>query len=173
MLSGQNNRKKQKAFILQFYNNDPAASRYLRPQTFFSGGGGLVSTTADYFKFCQMLVNGGSFNGQRILGPRTLSLMTLNHLPGNQDLTRLAMGAFSETANEGIGFGLGFAVSLGEVASQSISAGDYYWGGAASTIFWVDPHEQMIVIFMTQLMPSATFDFRGQLKSIVYAAIAE
>jgi CubicO group peptidase (beta-lactamase class C family) len=151
--------------------DDPADSRYLKAPTFLSGGGGLVSTTTDYYRFCQMLVNGGTLDDIRILGPRTLNLMTLNHLPDNQDLTRLAIGAFSETANEGIGFGLGFAVCLGEVASQSISASDYYWGGAASTIFWVDPIEEIIVIFMTQLMPSATFDFRGQLKSMVYPAI--
>ena len=153
--------------------DDPETSLYLKPKTYFSGGGGLVSTTADYFRFCQMLVNGGTLDGARILGSRTLKLMHLNHLPGGQDLVNLALGAFSETANEGIGFGLGFAVSLGEVASQSISAGDYYWGGAASTIFWIDPHEEMAVIFMTQLMPSATFDFRGQLKSIIYPAIVD
>ena len=153
--------------------DDPATSHYLTPRTFFSGGGGLVSTTADYYRFCRMLVNGGTLDGTRILGPRTLNLMTLNHLPGNQDLTQLALGAFSETANEGIGFGLGFAVCLGEVASQSISANDYYWGGAASTIFWVDPTEEVIVIFMTQLMPSASFDFRGQLKSMIYPAIID
>jgi CubicO group peptidase (beta-lactamase class C family) len=153
--------------------DDPENSSYLKPKTFFSGGGGLVSTTADYLRFCQMLVNGGTLDGARILGPRTLKIMHLNHLPGGQDLVNLALGAFSETANEGIGFGLGFAVSLGEVASMSISAGDYYWGGAASTIFWIDPVEEMLVIFMTQLMPSATFDFRGQLKSIIYPAIID
>ncbi len=153
--------------------DDPATSPYLKPRTFFSGGGGLVSTTADYLRFCQMVLNGGELNGVRILGPRTIKLMSLNHLPGGQDLTHLALGAFSETANEGIGFGLGFAVTLGEVESQSISAGDYYWGGAASTIFWIDPVEEMIVIFMTQLMPSATFNFRGQLKSMIYPAIIE
>jgi len=153
--------------------DDPETSSYLKPKTLFSGGGGLVSTTSDYFRFCQMLVNGGTLDGVRILGPRTLKMMHLNHLPGGQDLVNLALGTFSETANEGIGFGLGFAVSLGEVASQSISAGDYYWGGAASTIFWIDPKEKMAVIFMTQLMPSATFDFRGQLKSIIYPAIID
>jgi len=164
------NRQRDKTLRLV---DDPETNSYLKPKTYFSGGGGLVSTTADYFRFCQMLVNGGSLDGVRILGPRTLKMMHLNHLPGGQDLVNLALGTFSETANEGIGFGLGFAVSLGEVASQSISAGDYYWGGAASTIFWIDPNEKMAVIFMTQLMPSATFDFRGQLKSIIYPAIID
>lgn len=83
----------------------------------------------------------------------------------------LAIGTFSETAYEGTGFGLGFATTLGEVQAGSLGAGDYYWGGAASTIFWVDPIEDLICIFMTQLMPSSTFNFRGQLKSIIYSAI--
>ena len=85
----------------------------------------------------------------------------------------MAMGAFSETAYEGVGFGLGFATTLGEVEAGTLGAGDFYWGGAASTIFWVDPREDLVVIFMTQLMPSATFNFRGQLKSIVYSAIVD
>jgi CubicO group peptidase (beta-lactamase class C family) len=85
----------------------------------------------------------------------------------------MAIGAFSETAYEGTGFGLGFATTLSEVASGTLGAGDYFWGGAASTIFWVDPREDLVVIFMTQLMPSATFNFRGQLKNIVYGAIED
>jgi len=164
------NRMPDKTLMLE---DDPATSLYLKPRTFFSGGGGLISTTADYLRFCQMLVNGGELDGVRILGPKTIELMSMNHLPGGQDLTELAMGAFSETANEGIGFGLGLAVTLGQVESQSISAGDYYWGGAASTIFWIDPSEELIVIFMTQLMPSNAFNFRGQLKSMIYPAIID
>ena len=86
----------------------------------------------------------------------------------------MAMEGFSETTNEGIGFGLGFASVLDPVESQVIgSIGEYYWGGAASTIFWIDPEEELIVIHMTQLMPSGTFNFRGQLKSIVYPAIID
>jgi len=99
--------------------------------------------------------------------------MHRNHLKGGKDLTQMAIGGFSETANEGVGFGLGFAVTLDEVWSGSIAAGDYYWGGAASTIFWVDPKEDLVVVFMTQLMPSGAFNFRGQLKSLVYSAIVE
>jgi CubicO group peptidase (beta-lactamase class C family) len=99
--------------------------------------------------------------------------MARNHLAGGKDLTQMAIGAFSETAYEGVGFGLGFAMTLDEVDAGSLGEGDYYWGGAASTIFWVDPLEDLVVIFMTQLMPSATFNFRGQLKNIVYSSIVE
>jgi CubicO group peptidase (beta-lactamase class C family) len=120
-----------------------------------------------------MLRCGGVLDGQRIVGPRTLALMTRNHLKEGRDLTQMASGAFSETAYGGTGFGLGFATTLSEVASGTLGAGDYFWGGAASTIFWVDPREDLVVIFMTQLMPSATFNFRGQLKNIVYGAIED
>ncbi len=153
--------------------DDPERSTYLREPAFLSGGGGLLSTTADYFRFCEMLRRGGELDGHRVLGSRTLRLMTQNHLAGGHDLTQMAIGAFSETAYEGVGFGLGFASTLSEVAAGTIAAGDYYWGGAASTIFWVDPNEDLEVIFMTQLMPSATFNFRGQLKSIVYSSIED
>lgn len=153
--------------------DDPETSSYLKEPTFFSGGGGLTGTTADYFRFTEMLRRGGELDGARIIGKRTLDLMTRNHLAGGADLTTMAIGAFSETAYEGVGFGLGFAMTLDEVQSGSIAAGDYYWGGAASTIFWVDPKEDLVVIFMTQLMPSATFNFRGQLKNIIYSAIED
>ena len=153
--------------------DDPERSTYLREPTFFSGGGGLTGTTADYFRFVEMLRRGGELDGARILGPRTIELMHMNHLAGGKDLVQLALGGFSETANEGVGFGLGFAMTLGQVATGSLGDGDYYWGGAASTIFWIDPKEDMTVIFMTQLMPSGTFNFRGQLKNIIYSAIVE
>jgi CubicO group peptidase (beta-lactamase class C family) len=120
-----------------------------------------------------MLRRGGELDGQRILGPRTIELMHMNHLPGGKDLTQLALGTFSETANEGVGFGLGFASTMGQVETGTLGAGDYYWGGAASTIFWVDPKEDLSVVFMTQLMPSGTFNFRGQLKSIIYSSIID
>ena len=153
--------------------DDPHKSRYLNTPTFLSGGGGLTGTTVDYLNFCEMLRRGGEFNGTRLLRPRTIELMTKNHLIDGNDLTQLAIGGFSETANEGVGFGLGFAMTLGEVATGGLGSGDYYWGGAASTIFWVDPKEDLVVIFMTQLMPSNTFNFRGQLKNIIYSAIVE
>lgn len=153
--------------------DDPATSDFNREPGFKSGGGGLTGTTADYMRFCEMLRRGGELDGQRILGPRTIELMHMNHLPGNKDLTQLAIGTFSETANEGVGFGLGFASTMGQVQTGTLGAGDYYWGGAASTIFWVDPKEDLSVVFMTQLMPSGTFNFRGQLKSIIYASIID
>jgi len=152
---------------------DPEKSVYLNAPNFCSGGGGLVSTTADYLRFCDMLRRGGELDGARILGPRTIELMRRNHLKGGKDLTEMAIGGFSETANEGVGFGLGFAGTLDSVTSGSIVASDWYWGGAFSTIFWVDAKEDLAVVFMTQLMPSATFNFRGQLKTIVYAAIQD
>jgi CubicO group peptidase (beta-lactamase class C family) len=153
--------------------DDPQASTYLHQPSFLSGGGGLVSTTADYMRFCEMLRRGGELDGARIIGPRTLGLMHKNHLAGGRDLTQMAIGGFSETANEGVGFGLGFAVTLDEVTTGALGEGDYYWGGAASTIFWVDPKEDLTVVFMTQLMPSGAFNFRGQLKNIIYSSIED
>jgi len=151
---------------------DDARDSEFRDRTFFSGGGGLLSTMGDYYRFCRMLRNGGELDGARILGPRTLSLMTRNHLPGGVDLTTCARGSFSETSYEGIGFGLGFGTRIDPVRNASLgSVGDYFWGGMASTLFWVDPVEDLVVVFMTQLMPSGTFNFRGQLQSIIYSAI--
>ena len=153
--------------------DDPASSTFISEPGFKSGGGGLTGTTADYGRFCEMLRRGGEYEGHRILGPRTLEMMHMNHLPDGKDLTQLAIGSFSETANEGVGFGLGFASTKGQVETGSLGIGDYYWGGAASTIFWVDPKEDLTLVFMTQLMPSGTFNFRGQLKSLIYAAITD
>ncbi len=154
--------------------DDPATSHYCEEQTFHSGGGGLVSTANDYYRFCQALLNGGELDGVRILGPKTIELMTLNHLPNGEDLSQRALGTFSETANDGVGFGLGFAVLVDLARTQNVgSIGEYYWGGAASTIFWIDPAEEMIVIFLTQFMPSGTFNFRGQIKQILYPGLVE
>ncbi len=158
---------------LKLIDDPQGASQYLKKPSFFSGGGGLTSTTADYLRFCEMLRRGGELDGARVIGPRTIDLMRNNHLAGGKDLASMAIGAFSETAFEGVGFGLGFAMTLDEVAAGTLGAGDYYWGGAASTIFWVDPKEDLVAIFMTQLMPSATFNFRGQLKNIIYGAMME
>jgi CubicO group peptidase (beta-lactamase class C family) len=154
--------------------DDPGNSTYSKPPTFFSGGGGLVSTASDYFRFCQMLLNGGELEGVRILGRKTIELMTINHLPGGKDLTELSVSTFTQIAIEGNGFGLGFSVHLGSDKSQVIgSVGEYAWGGAASTYFWIDPQEDMIVIFLTQFMPNATFNFPDQLKAIIYPAIVD
>lgn len=152
-------------------NDDGQDSRFQNP-SFYSGGGGLLSTVGDYHRFCQMLLQGGSLDGNRVIGPRTLDYMTRNHIPGNADMSEYAIGSFSESAYEGVGFGLGFATKLDPVRNgHPASAGSFYWGGLASTLFWVDPVEELTVVFMTQLMPSSTFDFRGQLENIVYAAL--
>ena len=153
--------------------DDPATSQFTKDPAFKSGGGGLTGTTADYMKFCEMLRRGGELDGHRVIGPRTLAMMHMNHLAGGKDLTQMAIGSFSETSNEGVGFGLGFASTMDEVSTGSLGAGDYYWGGAASTIFLVDPKEDLTMVFMTQLMPSGTFNFRGQLKSLIYSAIVD
>jgi CubicO group peptidase (beta-lactamase class C family) len=139
-----------------------------------SGGGGLVSTTADYLRFTNMLANGGELDGARILAPMTLRLMTSNHLPGGQDLTQLSRSLFSESTYAGIGFGLGFAVVFDPPKTLiPCSKGEFYWGGAASTAFWVDPVEHISVVFMTQLMPSAAYPIRRELRTLVYSALME
>jgi CubicO group peptidase (beta-lactamase class C family) len=155
--------------------DDPMDSPYTRPKTWLSGGGGLVSTVTDYFQFAEMLRRGGELDGKRILGPRTVAYMTMNHLPGDGDLASLATaGSFSETRYEGIGFGLGVYVVIDPVRAQVPSSlGEYGWGGMASTAFWVDPAEELVVVFLTQLVPSSTFDFRGQLKAIIRGAIVD
>jgi CubicO group peptidase (beta-lactamase class C family) len=141
----------------------------------FSGGSGLVSTAADYFRFAEMLRRGGELDGKRILGPRTVAFMTRNHLPGGQELASLAPpGTFSETRYEGVGFGLGVYVVVDPVRTQvPTSAGEYGWGGLASTAFWVNPADDLVVVFLTQLIPSTTFDFRGQLRAIIQGAIID
>jgi CubicO group peptidase (beta-lactamase class C family) len=157
-----------------YLQDDPAKSPYLKPPSFISGGGGLVSTAADYLTFCRALVNGGEVGGVRLLGPKTLKLMTSNHLPGGVDLPTLSRSMFAEAAYNGIGFGLGFSVTM-EPAKTLIpgSAGEFAWGGAASTAFWVDPGEELITIFMTQLMPSSAYPLRRELRTMVYSAITE
>lgn len=153
--------------------DDPEKSAFLPKPTFLSGGGGLVSTLEDYGRFCEMLRCGGALDGERIIGPRTLDLMTANHLPGGGDLATLALDSFSETLPAGVGFGLGFATTMDGVAAGAPCEDDYYWGGAASTIFWIDPIEDLYVVFLTQLLPSTTYNFRGQLRNLVYAAIED
>ena len=154
--------------------DDPTTSPYLKAPTFHSGGGGLVSTAGDYMKFCQMLVNGGELNGQRLIAPRTLKLMASNHLPGGQDLTKLSRSLFSEATNAGVGFGLGFAVTFDPVAAMLPSSpGEYYWGGAASTAFWIDPVEDIAVVFMTQVLPSSSYPIRRELRTLVYSALMD
>jgi CubicO group peptidase (beta-lactamase class C family) len=149
-----------------------ADSLWLRPPRLVSGGGGLVSTALDYHRFCLMLANGGELEGARILGRKTVELMTMNHLPGQSDLSTLSQSLFSETQNGGIGFGLGFAVTQ-DVAKAMIpgSAGEYYWGGMFTTSFFIDPVEKLHVIFMTQLSPSLLYPIRRELKTLIYSAL--
>lgn len=153
--------------------DDPQSSNYLRTPHFVSGGGGLVATIGDYLRFCRMLLAGGTLDGARILSPKTIELMTSNHLPGGKQLPDLSVSLFSEATYEGVGFGLGLAVTLDPARSLLPgSAGDYSWGGMASTYFWIDPREELIVIFMTQLMPSTTYPLRRELRTAVYSAFA-
>ncbi len=151
---------------------DAFGSAALRQPTMLSGGGGLISTASDYERFTRMLLRGGVLDGARILSPRTISLMTQNHLAGGADLGTLSTGGFAETSFEGIGFGLGFAVVEDPRPSKTISSpGEFYWGGAASTAFWVDPVERVTAHFFTQLLPSSTHPIRPQLRQLVYSSL--
>ncbi|NEX91760.1 serine hydrolase domain-containing protein [Caulobacter sp. 17J65-9] len=149
-----------------------AESFWLRQPRFLSGGGGLVSTALDYHRFCLMLANGGELDGARLLGRKTLDLMTLNHLPGRSDLASMSKSLFSETQNGGIGFGLGFAVTQ-DVARVMIpgSVGEHYWGGMFTTSFFVDPVEKLHVVFMTQCSPSWIYPLRRELKTLIYSSL--
>ncbi len=150
------------------------AQDYLRPPRAPSGGGGLVSTAADNLRICEMLRRGGELDGVRHLGPKTLKLMRSNHLPGGRDLADMSVSMFSEALYQGVGFGLGFAMTTDPVKSGvSSSPGEYWWGGLASTAFWVDPVEDVSVVFLTQLIPSSTYPIRRELRTMVNAAIVE
>ncbi|MCP1174630.1 MAG: serine hydrolase domain-containing protein [Ralstonia sp.] len=155
--------------------DDPRASPYLKPPSFISGGGGLVSTAADYLRFSRMLLQGGELDGVRLLGPKTLALMTANHLPGGRDMSSLSSPSmFSEAAYDGVGFGLGFATTISQAATLIPgSTGDFFWGGAAGTFFWVDPQEDLIGLFLTQVLPSSAYPVRRQLRTLVYSAITD
>ncbi|MEC3977234.1 serine hydrolase domain-containing protein [Amycolatopsis sp. H20-H5] len=154
--------------------NDSFGTVGVRPPSCLSGGGGLVSSAADYHRFTQMLLRGGELEGVRLLGPRTVELMASNHLPGNADLEAFGRPLFAETPFDGHGFGLGFSVLQDPVAAKTLaSAGEYAWGGAASTAFWVDPDEDLTVLFFTQLLPSSTYPIRAQLRQLVYQALVD
>jgi CubicO group peptidase (beta-lactamase class C family) len=154
--------------------DDPATSSFLSPPSLISGGGGLCSTASDYLTFCRALLNGGELGGVRLIGPKTLKLMTSNHLPGGCDLPGMSRSLFSEATYHGIGFGLGFSVTM-DAAKTLIpgSPGEYSWGGAATTSFWIDPAEELITIFMTQVLPSSAYPLRRELRTMVYAAITD
>ncbi len=153
---------------------DAVGAAALRSPTMFSGGGGLVSTAGDYLRFCEVLRRGGELDGVRVLGPRTLAYATRNHLPGGSSLADHGSGQFSEVAYDGVGFGLGFAVTVDPAAGKTVSSpGEFTWGGAASTAFWVDPVEDLVAVFMTQLLPSSTYPIRTQLRTLVHQGIVD
>ena len=150
-----------------------ADSMWAKGWSFNSGGGGLASSVADYHRFCRMLLNGGALDGAQMLSPKTIELMTANHIPGGQDLTQMSKSLFSEAEMAGIGFGLGFATTIDSAATLApCSNGDFYWGGMYSTAFFVDPVEDIIMIFMTQLLPSTTYPVRREIKTMIYSALA-
>ena len=153
--------------------DDPQMSLYNSKPSFLSGGGGLVSTLDDYMNFATMLLNNGVFKDQQILSKKTIDLMTANHLEGNKDLLSSShTNTASETTLAGIGFGLGFQILMNPAKNQiNSSIGEYGWGGAASTTFWIDPSENLITIFLTQLIPSTTYNIRRELRTLVYSSL--
>lgn len=146
---------------------DPASadSRWLRePQVYFMGSGGLVSTAGDYVRFHQMMLNGGELDGVRVLSPKTVQLMTVNHT-GDKEIWLRGPGA---------GFGLGYSVITDQGAAQTISSeGTYGWGGAYCTYFWVDPVEEMVAVMMTQVRPYTHLNIRQDFNVLAYQAIVE
>jgi CubicO group peptidase (beta-lactamase class C family) len=154
--------------------SSPLEQPMTTPPSMLSGGGGLVGTAADYLRFTHFLLNRGELDGVRLLGSRTVDYMAGNHLPGGADLETFGRPLFAETTFTGVGFGLGFSIGLDPAANKVLSsAGEYAWGGAASTAFWCDPAEDLAVVFMTQLLPSSTHPIRPQLKQLVYQALVD
>lgn len=146
----------------------------LQPPPFLSGGGGLVSSAADYQRFAEMLRRRGELDDVRLLGSRTVDYMTQNHLPGGVDMAAFGTAINAEAPPVGIGFGLGFGVTIDPAAAKVLSTrGEYSWGGAASTTFFVDPVEELTAVFLTQLLPSSTHPLRSQLRQLVYQAIVD
>lgn len=146
-------------------NTTPAQNSYLKPAVNFGGGSQSVSTAADYLRFCQMLLNGGELDGVRILSRKTVELMTSDHLG------EMPRGALLPP---GYGFGFTMAVSHGAgKTGVSGSEGEYFWGGAAGTRFWIDPKEQMIGIFMIQILPHTNLTYGTQFRQLAYQAISD
>jgi CubicO group peptidase (beta-lactamase class C family) len=145
-----------------------------RPPTFLSGGGGLVSTAADYHRFTQMLARGGELDGARLLSPHTVAYMARNHLPGGVDLDTFGRPLFAESNFRGVGFGLGVSVVVDAAAGKVLTHdGEYAWGGLASTAFYVDPVAETTAMFFTQLIPSSTYPIRSQLRALVNQALVD
>src|SRR5437764_8535879 len=151
-------------------------STYAKPPRLESGGGGLVSTAHDYLRFCRMMLNGGTLDGVQILGPKTVALFSLNYLPDCREIAEMTFpGMFSESGYNGVGFSLGCGVNV-NVAKTRLpgSPGEYFWGGAAATAFWIDPKEELTVVFMTQVIGSeARLTLRRDLRTLVYSAMTE
>jgi CubicO group peptidase (beta-lactamase class C family) len=153
---------------------DAMGATALSKPAFLSGGGGLVSTAADYLRFVELLRRGGSYDGGRLLGSRTIAHMVRNHLPGNQDLESFGRPLFAETPLRGVGFGLGFSMVIDPTRYGVVaSTGDFSWGGAASTAFYVDPVEDLTVTFYTQLLPSSTLPIRNYLRALVNQSLVD
>jgi CubicO group peptidase (beta-lactamase class C family) len=156
--------------------DDARESTYAKPPKLESGGGGLVSTAHDYLRFCRMMLNGGTLDGVQILSPKTVALFSLNFLPEGREIADMALpGMFSESGYAGVGFSLGCGVNV-DVAKTRLpgSLGEYFWGGAAATAFWIDPKEELTVVFMTQVIGStARLTLRRDLRTLVYAAMTE
>jgi CubicO group peptidase (beta-lactamase class C family) len=156
--------------------DDAASSTYATPPKLESGGGGLLSTAHDYMRFCRMMLHGGTLDGVQILSPKTVALFSLNHLPDNRELAEMAPpGNFSESGYSGVGFSIGCGVNI-NVAKTRLpgTPGEYFWGGAASTAFWIDPKEELTVVFMTQVLASeARLTLRRDLRTLVYSAMTE
>jgi len=151
---------------------DPGASSAFRPGAvrILSGGGGLLSTGADYMRFAQMLLGKGEFGGVRLLAPKTVETMTRNALGG--DLASMGQPVFSEVSFDGVGFGLGVSVTLDPgVAKTASTEGDFGWGGMASTMFWVDPKLELIGLFLTQLVPSSAYPVRKEMRAMVHSSL--
>src|SRR6266567_1745533 len=150
-----------------------------KPPVFLGGGGGLVGTAADYHRFTSMLLGttgspAGQLDGVTLLSPRTVAYMTRNHLPGGVDLEAYGRALFAEAPFRGVGFGLGFAVLLDAAPGRTLgSEGEFSWGGAASTAFFVDQANGMTVSFFTQLLPSSAHPIRPQLRQLVYQALTD
>jgi CubicO group peptidase (beta-lactamase class C family) len=156
--------------------DDARESAYAEPPRLESGGGGLVSTAHDYLRFCRMMLNGGTLDGMQILSPKTVALFSLNFLPEGREIADMALpGMFSESSYAGVGFSLGCGVNI-DVAKTRLpgSLGEYFWGGAAATAFWIDPKEELTVVFMTQVIGSeARLTLRRDLRTLVYSAMTE
>jgi CubicO group peptidase (beta-lactamase class C family) len=151
----------------------PVPDTNSEPRPFLSGGGGLVSTATDYLRFAQMLLNGGELDGTRLLSRKTVELMTCNHL--SPSLLPFCLGVRSlDRLGQGHGFGLGVRVMI-DVAQAGVlgSAGEYGWAGAASTLVWIDPKEEMICLLLPQLMPSGLYPIDHQFKVLAYQAIVD